>query len=201
MQLGSVCSKFAEAVKRVPALRYGLHPFDAPPQDVQLGSAFALQCAGQVRSLKIRHALCRLPGLGAFLAAAKQLTSVDIKCNSTMEAAQADFLLWQCSAITALSLCGSYMPAVLPSTVTELDANFSSTATCVCSTSQPDALIYHAALLPQLRRLTLGLLSTNSQSAAAILQYLCSCLSYSHWISTESRWISTESRSVPRVLI
>ena len=167
MQLGSVCSKFAEAAMLVPALRYGFRSFDDPPKGIQLGSACALQCAGQVRVFHISSTVLRLPGLAAFLAAAKQVTRVEVVCTSMLEAVQADFMLGQCSAITALSLRGSYMPAVLPSTVTELEACFSGPAKDICSISQPDALIYHAALLPQLRRFTLGL-SPVSRTAAAL---------------------------------
>ena len=110
----------------------------------------------------------RLPGLAAFLAAAKQMTHVMIECTSTLEAAQADFLLGQCTAINVLSLSGRYMPAVLPSSVMQLNASFSDPSKCECSTSQPDALIHHAALLPQLRKLILRFCSSGQPLAVSL---------------------------------
>ena len=152
----------------MPALRWGLDAYLDPLQGVQLDSAFALQCARQVHTLRIRYKVFRLPGLATFVAAAKQVTTVTIVCNSALEAAQADFLLKLCSAVTVLSLSGNYMPALLPASVTELSAGFSNPAECECSTSQLDAVLYHAALLPQLRTLDLHLCTTGQPAAVSL---------------------------------
>ena len=164
-QLAAVCSKFRKATLLVPALRLDLSSTSNPPQDLRLDSAFALQWARRLCSLDIWPKVLRLQGLTRFVAAAEHMTEVDIECTSMPEAAQAGFLLAQCSAVTVLSLSGAYMPAVLPSTVTELTASFSPPG----NTTQPDALIYYAALLPQLRKLELHL-SSKGQPKAVSLQ-------------------------------
>ena len=165
LQLSVVCSKFRQSTLLVPALRLGLSPSAPPPSGIQLDSALALRYAGQMCSLSIRHDMFGVQGLAAFVATAKQVTWINCMCTSILEAAQAGFLLGQCSAITALSLSGDHMPAALPSTVTELYASFSAPS----NTTQPDALIYYAALLPQLRKLELRL-SSEGQAAAVSLQ-------------------------------
>ena len=193
----------------VPALRCGLDAYLDPPQGVQMDSAFALQCARQVHTLRIRDKVFRLPGLATFVAAAKQVTTVTIVCNSVSEAAQADLLLKQCSAVTALSLSGNYMPALLPASVTELSAGFSNPAECECSTSQPDALLYHAALLPQLRTLDLHLCTTGQPAAVSLqlpvqLSFLQSLDIYTIRVSApmiDLNWVQQQACSRVSLLI
>ena len=157
-----MCAKFAEAARLVPALRNGLHPLVDPPQGVQLDSAFALLCAGHMCSCKINPKILQLQGMGAFVAVARQLTKVNVVCSTLLEAAQAGYVLEQCSAVTELYLSGNCMPAILPSTVTDLTARFSPPGVSECDTTQPDALIYHAALLPNLAKLRLWLPGSKS---------------------------------------
>lgn len=160
-----MCSKIAEAAVLVPALVRGLSSYCDPPQGLRLDTVFALRCAAQVRLFKVSRTIFDLQGLAAFLAAAKQLTDVRMTCTSMLQAAQAGFLLGQCSAVRVLTLSGACMPAGLPTTVTELTANFSSPADCGCTAAQPAALIYHAALLPNLATLRLRLPHGKSRSS------------------------------------
>ena len=164
-QLAAVCSKFRQATLLVPALRLGLTSSIDPPRDLRLDSAFALQWARRVCSLDIRPKVLRLQGLTRFVAAAEHVTEVNLMCTSMPEAAQAGLLLAQCSTVTVLSLSGTYMPAVLPSSVKELKASFSPPG----NSTQPDELICYAALLPQLSKLELQL-STTVPPAVVSLQ-------------------------------
>ena len=164
-----MCTTFKEATLLVPALKHGLCHYPSPPNDVHLGSAFALQCAKEIRYLSLGPEVFQLQGWAAFGGAAKQMTRLDLRCSSVLEAAQAELMMQQCGAITALLLSGSHMPALLPSAVTELTAIFGPPPKCGCHTTQLDALIYRAALLPQLRRLEIELCATG-QPAALLLQ-------------------------------
>ena len=187
-----MCSKIAEATLNVPALRFGLSASQDPPEGIRLDSAFALQCAGQAFCLDVRSNAFKVRGVAAFAAAGKQLNNVQVVCTSILEAAQASCLLGYCSTVTALSLSGDHMPAVLPRTVTKLTAKFSPPAACGCDTTQPDALIHHAAFLPQLRRLEL-LFSRISQPSAVLLQ---ACIRLP---SLQSLRISTIWLSAPEI--
>lgn len=107
--------------------------------------------------------MLKLQGLASFVAAAKHMTKVTTFCESQVQAAQAGFLLGQCDSIAVLSLHGSCIPAVLPSTVTELTASFYAPGHCEGKATQPDAFIYHAALLPRLNKLSLVLANDYSK--------------------------------------
>ena len=152
----------------MPSLQRGLFPMPDPPQGAQLGSAFALRCARRIQTVRINGKVFGLQGLAAHVAAAKQATRVTVEATSTLEAAQAGFLLAQCCSATQVSLRGSFMPAVLPPNTTALNVTFEHPADCAGDPLQHSALICHAALLPQLRELELRLCSSGRPAAVLL---------------------------------
>lgn len=159
MQLSAVSRRFAEAVFLVPSLKLGLttRPHDDEWEEVDLSSSFALKCAKLICCLKVAGQSFNASGWPGFVAAASQVTSVEMKPQSTLQAAQADLLLSFCSHnLTELSLWGTHVPAMLPPSLTKLHVFFSPPERCGGDFTQPDALLYHAARLQHLTELIIS---------------------------------------------
>ena len=155
LQVSTVSSRLAEAVLNVPSLRCGLDLEDPKEWTAfNLCSSFVLKCAKHIRSLNISGRAFGVFGLLDFVCAATHVARMILAPDTMLQAAKANLMLSLCShSVTELFLFGSFLPAMLPSSTTELYVMLVEPERCGGDFTQPEALLYHAACLQNLTKL------------------------------------------------
>ena len=157
MQLSSVCARLAEAAVQVPAVRNGwlclsldeaVRAFQHP-----LGSRLLVPWAENILSLRLADNSFSGPGINHLAAACTALSEIELQCDSSLAAAQAEEMFSHTSTVSELRLLGSHKPSA-PATISELSVHFDCHEGSTWDAGQPDAFLYRARKL-LLQRLSL----------------------------------------------
>ena len=173
MQLGSVCSRFAEAccllLTRYKGLQFVLFEEDMNGYDsIRLDSALLLHWGSHANAVSLGGLAFDLPGLEAFLGTASKARMWSITTHGALSAAKADLVLSKCTtALRELEISCVIPPCFIPSTVGILRVELQDPrrdedeeddlgpAESNWDDTQADALLFRLAQLPALQTLYL----------------------------------------------